>query len=94
MATGPNRYYHDVVYGTIHCVAHLTVYLPDDIEQQVRALAKADGISVNKWIAARLADVARRSWSPAFLAAAGADPGFPELEDGPFGADAPREPLE
>lgn len=75
-------------------MAHLTVYLPDDIEQQVRALAKADGISVNKWITARLTDVANTSWSPAFLAAAGADPDFPDVEEGPFGPDARRESLD
>jgi hypothetical protein len=75
-------------------MAHLTVYLPDDIEQQVRALAKADGISVNKWITARLTSVANKSWPPAFLAAAGTDPDFPEIEDGPFGVDAGRESLD
>ena len=75
-------------------MAHLTVYLPDDIEQQVRALAKAAGLSVNKWIATRLADVATNSWPPAFLAAAGADPDFPEIEDGPLGVDAQRESLD
>jgi hypothetical protein len=35
-----------------------------------------------------------KSWSPAFLAAAGADPDFPEIEGGPFGLDARREPLD
>jgi hypothetical protein len=75
-------------------MAHLTVYLPDEIERQVRALAKADGISVNKWITARLTDVASKSWPPAFLSAAGADPDFPEIEDAPFGRDAQRESLD
>jgi len=69
-------------------------YCRKQLEQQVRALAKADGISVNKWIAARVADVAHKSWSPAFLAAAGADPDFPEIEDRAFGSDARRESLE
>jgi hypothetical protein len=62
-------------------MGRLVVYLPDDTEQRVRALAKSDSISVNKWITARLMDVASKSWSPAFLAAAGADPDFPEIED-------------
>ena len=62
-------------------VAYVSVYLSDEIEQQVRALAKAADMSVNEWIAARLTDVVSRSWSPAFLAAAGADPDFPEIED-------------
>lgn len=75
-------------------MAHFTVYLSDEIEQQVRALAKADGVSMNKWIAARLTDAANRSWSPAFLAAAGADPDFPEIEDGLFATDARRESLD
>jgi len=75
-------------------MAHVTVYLPNDLEQLLRALAKAEGLSVNKWIAARLTDVARKSWSPAFLAAAGADPDFPEIEDAPFGTDAVRESLD
>jgi hypothetical protein len=58
------------------------------------ALGPSDGISVNQWITARLADVAKKARSPAFLAAAGADPDFPEIEDTPFGTDAQREPLD
>ena len=75
-------------------MVRVTVYLPDNMEQQVRALAKADGISVNKWIAARLTSVAKKSWAPEFLATAGADPDFPEIEDSPFGADAGRDSLD
>ncbi|MDX2151727.1 MAG: hypothetical protein SFV54_13395 [Bryobacteraceae bacterium] len=65
--------------------------MPDEIERRVRALAAAEGLSVDKWIAARLSDVARKSGSAAFLAAAGAEPEFQELEDVPFGCGAERE---
>jgi hypothetical protein len=75
-------------------MAHFTVYLPDEMEERVRALAKASGASVNKWIALQISNVVRRSWSPEFLAAAGADPDFPEIGSGSYGADAPREALD
>ena len=65
-------------------MAHLTISLPDDIEQRARALAETDGISMDEWITARVVDLVKKSWSPAFLAAAGADPDLPEIEDDPF----------
>jgi hypothetical protein len=75
-------------------MAHLTVYLPDDIEYRVRALAKASGATVNKWIASQLSNAVKKSWSPGFIAAAGADPDFPEVEKATYGADGDREAID
>jgi predicted transcriptional regulator len=75
-------------------MAHLTVYLPDDIEERARALAKANGASVNKWIASQISAAVRRSWSPEFLAAGGADPDFPEVETLEYGTDSGREAID
>jgi hypothetical protein len=75
-------------------MAHLTLYLPTEIEKQVRAHAKAEGMTVNRWIATQITRVVQKSWSPEFLAAAGADPDFPEIEEATYGSNAPREPLD
>jgi hypothetical protein len=75
-------------------MARLTVYLPDELEKSVRALAKASGATVNKWITAQLTNVVRTCWSPEFLSAAGADTDFPEIENARYGTDAKREALD
>ena len=74
-------------------MARLTVYLSDEIEERVRTLAQAEGVSINKWISSQISRAARASWSPEFLAAAGADPDFPDPRPTRFGADAFREKL-
>jgi hypothetical protein len=77
-------------------MAHLTVYLADDVEKQVRKAAKAARISVSKWVADRVTKSVETSWPPEFLALAGAFPDFPnagELRKG-YGEDVPRESLD
>lgn len=77
-------------------MAHLTVYLPDDVERQVRKSAKRARISVSKWVADRVSQAARDSWPAEFLELAGAFPDFPEpdsLRRG-YGEDVPREVLQ
>ncbi|MGA2741046.1 MAG: CopG family transcriptional regulator [Bryobacteraceae bacterium] len=76
-------------------MAHLTIYLKDDIELRVRKAAKAAKVSVSEWVAERVAKSVESCWPPEFLALAGAFPDFPdvgELRRG-YGKDVPRESL-
>lgn len=53
-------------------------------------------MSVSKWVAERVIQSIETSWSPEFLALAGAFPDFPdaaELRKG-YGKDVPRESLD
>jgi hypothetical protein len=77
-------------------MAHLTIYLNDDVDRRVRKAAKAANVSVSKWIAERIAKSVETSWPPEFLALAGSFPDFPdagELRKG-YGEDIPREILD
>ena len=77
-------------------MAHLTIYLTDDVERRVRKAAKAGKVSISKWIADQVTQSVETSWPPEFLALAGAFPDFPdagELRKG-YGADVPRESLD
>jgi hypothetical protein len=77
-------------------MAHLTIYLTDDVERRVRKAAKAGKVSVSKWVADRVTKLVETSWPPEFLALAGAFPDFPdagELRKG-YGEDVPRKSLD
>ena len=77
-------------------MAHLTIYLSDDVERRVRKAAKAGKVSISKWIADQVTQSVETSWPPEFLALAGAFPDFPdagELRKG-YGEDVPRESLD
>ena len=77
-------------------VAHLTIYLADDVERGARRAAKAAKMSVSRWVAERVTSAVKTSWPPEFLALAGAFPDFPdagELREG-YGEDVPRESLD
>jgi hypothetical protein len=77
-------------------MAHLTIYLTDDVELQVRKAAKAAKVSISKWVADQVAKSMETSWPPEFRALAGAFPDFPdadELRKG-YGEDVARESLD
>jgi hypothetical protein len=77
-------------------MAHVTIYLKDDVEVRVRKAAKAANVSISKWVAERVTNSVETSWPPEFLALAGAFPDFPEaaeLRKG-YGDDVPRESLD
>ena len=78
------------------CMAHLTIYLTDDVEQRVRKAAKAARVSVSKWVADRVTKSVETSLPPEFLALAGAFPDFPAAETlrKGYGEDVPRESLD
>jgi hypothetical protein len=77
-------------------MAHLTIYLTDEVERRVRKSAKAAKVSTSKWVAERVTKSVETSWPPEFLALAGAFPDFPdaaEVRKG-YGKDVPRENLD
>jgi hypothetical protein len=71
-------------------------YLTEDVQRQVRKLAKIAKLSVSKWVAERVMKSAEASWSPEFLALAGAFPDFHDAADlrKGYGEDLPRESLD
>ena len=77
-------------------MAHLTIYLNDDVERRVRKAAKAAKVSVSRWVADRVSQSVEKSWPPEFLALAGAFPDFPDADDlrKGYGEDVPRESLD
>ena len=76
-------------------MAHLTIYLADDVEKQVRKAAKAAKLSVSKWVADRVTKSVETSWPPEFLALIGAFRISPMLAPAEgYGEDVPRESLD
>jgi hypothetical protein len=77
-------------------MAHLTIYLTDDVERRVRKAAKAAKVSVSRWVADRVSKSVETSWPPEFLALAGAFPDFRDADDlrKGYGEDVPRESLD
>jgi hypothetical protein len=74
-------------------MAHLTIYLNDEVAKKARKAAKAARVSTSKWIASQVEKAVQTSLPPEFLAAAGSMPDFPTLEElrKGYGEDAPRE---
>ena len=76
-------------------MAHITVYLPKEVESRVRKAAKQRKTTVNKWITEQIRNAVRDSLPESFLGAAGAVPDFPGLEEirRADTKDSPREAL-
>jgi len=74
-------------------MAHVTVYLSNEVERKARKAAKAAKISMSKWVAGQVEKAVETGWSPEFLAAAGSMPDFPDVEElrKGYGEDVPRE---
>lgn len=77
-------------------MAQITIYLPDDLEHKARKAAKAGGTSVGRWIADQVAHHLDDTWPKGVLAAAGAFPEFPDLNEirKGYGHDLKRESLD
>jgi hypothetical protein len=77
-------------------MAHVTVYLNDEVEKMARRAAKSAKTSMSKWIANQVVKSVQTSWSPEFLAAAGSLPDFPDIGElrAGYGRDVPRESLD
>jgi hypothetical protein len=59
----------------------VTIYLDEDTQKRVKKAARAEGVSLSKWIAASLREKTESTWPKAFLDLAGAFPDFPTLEE-------------
>ena len=58
----------------------VTIYLDEDTERRVKKAARAEGVSLSKWIAASLREKTESAWPKVFLDLAGAFPDFPTVE--------------
>lgn len=77
-------------------MAQVTIYLADELEAQARKAAQAQGTSLGRWIAEKVAEEVKNTWPPSVLAAVGAFADFPEeteLRSG-YSEDTPRESVE
>ena len=77
-------------------MANLTIYLPDEIEREVRKAATESNVSVSKWVADRLSKSVESALPAEFLALSGAFPDFPDAEElrRGYGEDVVRESLD
>jgi hypothetical protein len=76
-------------------MAQITIYLPDELENRARKVAKAKGTSVSRWIAEQVVHTLKDDWPKGVLDAAGALPDFPGLDEirESYGSDVPRESI-
>ena len=61
-------------------MGQVTIYLDDETEEKARAAARAEGISLSKWVTERIERRARREWPAAVRALAGAWTDLPSAE--------------
>jgi hypothetical protein len=61
-------------------MGQVTIYLDEETEQRVRAAARADGVSVSRWVADRVRQGTRAEWPASVRALAGAWRDFPSAE--------------
>jgi len=59
----------------------VTIYLDEDTQKRVQKAARAEGVSLSKWITASLREKTQATWPKAFLDLSGAFPDFPALEE-------------
>lgn len=74
-------------------MSQITIYLPAELEQRMKASAKAMNLSQSKWIANLIEEKLRKEWPPAIVALAGAWKDMPladEIRAG-LGTDSKRE---
>lgn len=61
-------------------MGQVTIYLDDETEGKARAAARAEGVPLSKWVAARIQRRARGEWPEAVRALAGAWSDLPSAE--------------
>lgn len=84
------------IYVLEASVAQVTIYLDDESDARLKEAARAEGLSVSKWIARLIEEKTRNEWPPGLRALSGAWAGdFPEAEQLRRGVcpDLPRETL-
>jgi len=74
---------------------NITVYLPDEVAEVARRQAKRERTTVSRWVAGLITKYTNSGPRPGVLAAIGAIPDFPSIEElrSSYGEDAPREEL-
>ncbi|MFN7925296.1 MAG: hypothetical protein U0Q16_34680 [Bryobacteraceae bacterium] len=77
-------------------MSQITIYLDGETEKKVRKRAKAQGISVSKWIARAIEAQERDEWPASVLEAFGTWDDVPDIETirAGYGKNAPRESLD
>jgi hypothetical protein len=73
----------------------VTIYLDSETEQQARAAARAEGVSLSRWVAERIQRPARAEWPASVRALAGVWADLPSAEQirKPRAKDIPRRRL-
>lgn len=61
-------------------MGQVTIYLDEQTEKRARASARADGLSLSRWVAERIERRARGEWPAAVRALAGAWTDLPSAE--------------
>jgi hypothetical protein len=61
-------------------MGQVTIYLDEETEAQARAAARAEGLSLSRWVAERIQRRARADWPAAIRALAGAWADLPSAE--------------
>jgi hypothetical protein len=77
-------------------MAAIEIRLSEAVEAKARAVAKASGKTVSRWIADQIVKAVDDSWPAGVLGAAGAMPDFPSVKQirKGYGRDTPRESME
>ena len=76
-------------------MGQVTIYIDDETEQKARASARAEGVSLSRWVAVRIKRRVRGEWPESVRALAGAWREIPSAERlrRTGGKDIPRERL-
>ena len=77
-------------------MSQITIYLDSVTEKKVRRCAKAEGVSVSKWITNTIETNERDSWPPSLIEALGSWNDVPDQKAirRSYGRDVPREKLD
>jgi len=62
-------------------MAQVTIYIPNDLETQIKAMASSLNISISKFIATTLEQKVKNEWSSSSRELAGSWDDFPSLEE-------------
>jgi predicted transcriptional regulator len=76
-------------------MAQLTLYLDDDTEARLKEAARAEGVSLSRWVADLIRQKTATEWPASVIELAGAWADFPTAEElrEDVPADVPRESI-
>jgi len=61
-------------------MGQVTIYIDDQTEKKARASARAEGVSLSRWVAERIERRGRREWPAAVRSLAGAWTDLPSVQ--------------